>query len=441
MPSLQGRKVHRDDDPHWEVRARMQPLPGHRNHLENGSSHQRIELKNSTQANVAAVAKIMEEHPNWGARKIARKLGAKPSTVQHWMAQLETPDEEPTLESDIQAAGNMAWNDRYGSLSKKYSELLKKVSATELLVSEIKSMAPTSYSPAPAVIRDRKRRDVVNSPQSAVLLFSDTHVGQVIEPEQTLGHGHYNFDIFLNRLKYLEESVISIYEDHHLKSHDCPELVVCMLGDMLHGALGHSNEADQIHTRFAQYFGAGHAIAQFFRNLAAHFPKVRIHTAVGNHTRWESQKKMPTVNRFSNLDMFAYALIQALVKDIPNIEFNLNKQPFTEFEVQGFRFHGMHGDSIRGGDKALGIPNHSIGRKISATTQLAAVAGTGAPHYYGGFPGVDNFAVSEGFTPVKPSQRFFFVHPKYGASASYPINLNFASDLGKRPYVIPEGFI
>lgn len=413
----------------------------------------------STNANVSAVSEILAEHPNWGARKIAAKLKQKPSTVQGWMAQLETPAPEPSLASDLEAAGNEAWKDRYADLNKKYNSLLKRATATELLVQEVKSLAPLSYEPAPPVIRDKKRREITSAPQSAVLLFSDTHVGKTVEPGQTLGHGNYNFDVFLNRLKYLEESVLSITEDHTVTR--TPELVICMLGDMLDGALSHANEADQRLTLFTQFFGAGHAIAQFFRHLAAHFPKVRIRTAVGNHTRWGTQRKMPTVNRFSNLDMFLYAFVRALVAEIPNIEFPLNEQPFTEFEVQGFRFYGAHGDNIRGGDKALGIPNHAIGRNISATTQLAAKSGKGAPHFYvlghlhrsitlphalgsvivnGGFPGVDNFGLAEGFSPVDPSQRMFFVHPRYGKTASYDIDLKYASALNKRPYVIPEGF-
>ena len=408
---------------------------------------------------VQAVAAILDKHPDWGARKIAAKLNEKPSTVQVWMAQLRTPPPEPSLRTDLAAANNDAWRDRFNDLNKKYTRVLKRVAATDLLVSEVKSLAPLSYSPMPPVVLDRKRRAATNTPQSAVLLFSDTHVGKTVRPEQTLGHGNYNFNTFLSRLKYLEESIISIKDDHHSQT-PCPELVVFMLGDMLDGSLGHANEADQRMTKFTQFYGAGHAIAQFFRHLAAHFPKVRIRTTVGNHTRWDSQKKMPTTNRFSNLDMFLYAFVRALLTDVTNIEFPLSEQPFVECDVQGYRFHGSHGDHIRGGDKALGIPNHAIGRNISVTTQLAARSGNGAPHYYvmghlhrsitlphalgsvlinGGFPGIDNYGLGEAFNPVDPSQRFFFVHPKYGKTATYEVDLKYAEVGAARPYMIPQG--
>lgn len=416
----------------------------------------------ATANQLAALKELQEANPNWGARKLAKALGQKPSTIQGWIARANPPLPElpKSLDEDKLAANNSAWKNRYSDLEQKYSKLLKSVSATELLVSEVVNIAPRSYSAAPPVFRDRQRRQAKSSPQSAVLLFSDTHVGKKVEPAQTMDFGNYNFEVFLRRLKYLEESAISILQDHTTTS--VPELVVFMLGDMLDGALSHANEADQTLTLFSQFYGAGHAIAQFFRNLAAYVPELRVETAVGNHTRWQNQRKMPTVNRFSNLDQFLYAYVAALVADIPNIRFKLTSQPFCLASVQGWEFHGSHGDHIRGGDKALGIPNHSIGRNISTTTQLCARARKGAPNYYvlghlhrsitlphalgsviinGGFPGVDNYGLAEGFNPVNPSQRFFFVHPRYGKTATYDIDLQHADHLGSgRPYTIPEGF-
>jgi hypothetical protein len=244
-----------------------------------------------------------------------------------------------SLRGDIQAANNQAWKARHDALAKKYKRLLERQSATELLVSEVKTLAPTSYTSAPAIARDTRRRRVKSSPQSAVLLLSDTHVGKTVEQEQSLSLGEYNFEVFLDRLKYLEESLISILQDH--TNTKVPELVVFMLGDMLDGALAHSNEADQQVTLFSQFFGAGHALAQFLRNLAPFVPSIRVATAVGNHTRWAgTQRRMPSVNRFSNLDEFLYAYTRALLADVKNIRWPMNKQPFCRETVQGWRARG-----------------------------------------------------------------------------------------------------
>lgn len=368
------------------------------------------------------------------------------------------PVSSKTVEEDRAAAGNEHWRREYKTLESKYDKVLKERVAVDQLISMAAELAPKSYDPAPAIHQPNAKGGGGGKPQSAVLMLSDTHVGQVIEPDQTLGYGRYDFGIFLARLKYLEESVASILNDHTTtKIH---ELVVCLGGDMIDGALNHGAEAGQKNTLFTQFYNAGHALAQFLRNIAPLAPKVRVYCAVGNHPRWANQHKMPTTNRFSNLDSFLYAYIQALTAGISSIEWNLDSQPFALFDVQGFKFLLSHGDHLRGGDKALGIPSHSVGRMISSTTQLFGKHEKPAPHYYlvghlhrnialphargsvvinGGFAGVDGYGLINSFSPVDPSQVFFLVHPKYGKTATYDIWLKNANE-NVVCYDLPDNF-
>jgi hypothetical protein len=356
------------------------------------------------------------------------------------------------VEDDVARHQNEYWRGQYDHLKKKYESVLKTGAAVDQLVSMAADLAPRSYETAPPVFVKRPKS---GKKQSAVLMLTDTHVGAVIKPNQTLGFGGYNFQIFLQRLKFLERGVESILTDH--VSTDVPELVVLLGGDFLHGNLSHSVEAGQVNTLFTQYYGASHAVAQFLRNVSRLAPKVRIYTVVGNHTRWGTQKKMPTENRFSNLDFFTYSLIEALTKDLKNVEWHLDSQPFAVFDIQGFRFHASHGDHLKGGDKALGIPNHAVGRMVSSTTQLFSKREEMAPHYYltghlhrsitlphargsfiinGGFPGLDGYGLMSGFTPADPTQTLFFVHPVYGKTATFDIQLKFAPNTGPT-YEIP----
>ena len=376
-------------------------------------------------------------------------VGAPPEKIE--------PEVPTTFEEDLTEAKDNIWQARCLELERKYAKSIKENALVQQLVDEIKDMAPQSYDPAPPITHGPERSGT--AVQSAVLLFSDTHIGKVVLPSQTLGMGCYNFSVFCDRLKYLEESVVSILDNHTTMKVE--ELVVAMLGDMLDGALSHGVEAGLRNTLFAQFYNGAHAIAQFFRVLAAHVPVLRIETVVGNHTRWQNQHKMPTENRYSNLDSFLYALVEALTHDIPNIKWNLTMQPFAIFEVQGWTFYASHGDHLRGGDKALGIPNHAIGRQISTSSQLFAKNGKQSPHYYvsghlhrsiqlphalgdvtinGGFPGLDNYALAEAFNPVDPTQTLFFLHPRYGKTAEYKLSLKFAESSGKCPYTLPTNF-
>lgn len=423
--------------------------------------HSKNKMKNPwTKDQEVKLAKLKSEGKS--LTEIATAVGRTIRGVEHKLVRMNGPKEAIplTYEQDRAERGGDYWEHQYSILAKKYDRALKEQSVVDQLVADIQSCAPKSYTAFPPYPRDPLRLAGKGTPETAVLLFSDTHVGQVVRPDQTLGFGGYNFDIFLDRLRRLERSVLSIVEDHTTTA--IPKLVVAMLGDMLHGALNHSAEAGQVNTLFSQWFGASHAIAQFLRNVAAHFPEVEVKTVVGNHTRWGTQHKMPTDNRFSNLDQFLYAMIAALTKDIKTIKWDLNQQPFSVFKIGDYVFHAAHGDTLRGGDKALGIPNHSVGRAISVTTQLYNKHGVTAPHYYltghlhrsitlphatgeflvnGGFPGLDGYALANNFNPIDPTQRFFLVHPKYGKTASYEIGLKFSiNGSGKSHYTIPSGF-
>lgn len=361
-----------------------------------------------------------------------------------------------TPEQDVELAGGQHWQREYDALSRKYDTLVRRVSVVDRLCDDVERLVPVTYSPKPPTV---PRRKGTGKPQSAVLLLSDSHVGLVVPPEQTLTFGNYSFPMFLARLKYLEDSVASIASEH--MNVQVPELVIALLGDMTDGTLTHGAEQGQMSNVFAQSFNASHAFAQFIRNLAPLFPKVRIYDVVGNHTRFVNQHKMPTKNRYSNFDKFTYALTHALTRDLKNVEWTLNQQPFQLFEAQGFVFHASHGDHLRGGDKGLGLPAHSISRMISTTNQLFNKHELTAPNYFlvgdkhrnwniphatgdfiinGAFPGLDTYSLTENFTPCDPCQRLLFVHPKYGKTASFDISLKFAEVTETAPYVIPAGF-
>ena len=385
--------------------------------------------------------------------KRQRLAAGSPGTVRDY-----APPAKPvaTYEEDRERVAGDHLKREHKALQGKYEKLLKERNVAEMVVEAVREAAPLSYDPAPPIIRRPKG---TGQPQTLVVMLSDTHVGAVVTPEQTGGEGCYDFPTFLSRLKFYEDAIISILQDH--VTTDVPEIVLVINGDMMDGQLNHGAEAGQHNTVFSQFYGAGHAIAQFIRNVAAHAPKVRIYNTVGNHPRWSNQHKMPTTNRFSNMDLVLSAFLEALTKDIGNVKWFLDQQPFARFNVFDFVFQALHGDTLRGGDKAMGIPSHSAARLISATTSLCESRGTVAPHYYlvghmhrsivlptakgsfivgGGFVGLDGFSLSMNFTPVPPSQTMFFVHPHYGQTATYQISLKDAVVRDSPPYTIPGNF-
>lgn len=393
---------------------------------------------------------LISQHKDY--REIARLMNRDSEQVRKklWALRQKSENAKKDTESQVDF-----WRRTAQTAQRELAEINRDKVAVDVLVEQASALAPKTYEPPRYQWTGSKKTK--SAPQSAVLLFSDTHIGQVVHPDQTLGLGKYNFEIFLRRLARLERSVVSIIQDHTTTK--VPEIVVAMMGDMIHGNLSHAVEAGQVNTLFTQFYSAGHAIAQFFRNLSVLAP-LRIKTVVGNHPRWGTQKKMPTDNRYSNLDQFLYAYVQALLQDVPRVQFELSTQPFSLFDVQGHVFYAGHGDHLKGGDRILGIPNHALGRNLSNTSQLFASAQKKFPNYFlfghfhrpitlphasgeiiinGGFPGLDGFGLMEAFNSSHPSQKFFLVHPKFGRSACYDLRLDLG-DTEEHHYGLPSGF-
>src|SRR5688572_26693249 len=286
-------------------------------------------------------------NPDWTDGQVAVFTGRSEAAIRGKRQRLgivkaktETPKAPTTFEQDDERHAADYWRREYKTLELKYEKALRTKSVSDRLVEKAVELAPKAYSNRPPFTM--VSRSSGGTAQSAVLLLTDCHVGLVVKPEQTLGFGGYDFATFLARLKFLEEAVVSILRDH--TNTPVPELVLCLGGDMLDGALNHSAEAAQKNTVFNQFYGAGHALSQFIRNVAAHVPKIRVYCTQGNHTRFQNQHRMPTNNRFSNFDSFLYAYMQALTRELTNVYWTFDQQPVALFDVQGFLFQLFHGD-------------------------------------------------------------------------------------------------
>lgn len=346
----------------------------------------------------------------------------------------------------------------YNLLERKYRVALTNLTVVDRLVrcakAHIEAYPPVAVTPhiAPEARHGHAR-------ESAVLVLSDTHIGQVVDATQTLGFGDYNFQRFAERVYFVENRVRSLLRHNVTTTID--ELVVFLLGDMVHGALKHPKEIVCAMTIFDQVYAGSMVLAQALRNIAQDVPHVRVYTAVGNHPRMPDQRKMPTEQRYSNFDHFLYAMVEARLRGQPNIAFHMDRQPFCYADVKGTKIIGMHGDHLIGGDKQMGLPIHAINRQLSGLTQLYERQGLEAPHLWlmghkhrhfalptakgswlinGSFVGDDNLSLTLA-SSAEPMQLFFGVHPKYRKSWQYELKLAHAPESPRLPYDLPPDLV
>lgn len=370
----------------------------------------------------------------------------------------------PTLEQDL-AAANLAYKNREANTAiARYRELLEKTAEDNEIIETFRETIQTAFSrgqfnvviPPPAAPRARSSRTA----EEAVLVISDSHVGKIFELQHTLGFGEYNPKIYLDRAWFLQNTVTRLLQEN--VGNPVQKLHVLFDGDLVEGLLNHAQEVPNRQLVADQVLLAATVFYQFVVGLSRVVPSVVVRAqAGGNHGRWGTQKKVPTENRYSNYDFLVMGFIQQLVEASgpSNIKVELTEGAFDVFDIFDWRFKVGHGDHLKGGDKALGVPAHSIGREINATTQRYNSIGQKAPDYYivgdkhryvgvatatgrylinGAWFTDDEYAMVSNFSPCRPFQLFFGVHPKHGKSWSYDLNLHNAPSLKGVPYALPQ---
>jgi hypothetical protein len=364
---------------------------------------------------------------------------------------------ETTIEEDIATSRSRILLEEAKISKRKYEQVLGERALEDRIVEifqeRLAAFVPSAKAPDALLSPTFK---IGRRPESAVLMISDTHVGQVVSNTQTNGFGNYNPRIFCERLHYVQEKAIEVLSQC---SAGIDELHVLLLGDIIHGGLNHGAEREDNAVIADQFQLAVWTLHQFLCALAFRVPLLRVHTVVGNHGRWPGQHKMPTKNRFSNLDHLVYASLQLSLKvhGLTNIAMELNDAPRQIIEIKGSRFLAAHGDHLRGGDRQFGVPIHSMTRDVNATAQRYAAADDRPIDYFlvgdkhrsmslplargeyivnGSMVGVDEFAMS--FCPGESMQLLFGVDEKLRKTWSYPLKVAHAPAHAVCPYHLPE---
>jgi len=281
---------------------------------------------------------------------------------------------------------------------------------------------------------------------TGVLVVSDAHIGQVVDPDEIEHLGGYNPAVAMARIRLLEEKAIAILRGKP----SLERLLVLFGGDIVHGNLGHSLE-EEVSPIAAQVDLALNVFFQFLTGLAQVVPQIEVHGVVGNHGRWPGSRKMPSSVRYSNLDGIFYGSLASALRfsKIPNISFEERLSSRRLIEVGGTTIQLQHGDEVRGGGFCTGGMNREVTNSSLRNLQVGRRAptyfvmgdkhssaslpyGRGAFIVNGSFVGADPFGLN--FVPSPPSQTLFFLHPEEGKTETHEIRLDAARVANPLPY-------
>lgn len=274
-----------------------------------------------------------------------------------------------------------------------------------------------------------------------VLIMSDIHYGEVINPDEVGGVNEYNHKIAAVRIKRLIDTTIDLCTNHMGRANVAyPGMVLCMGGDMIGGDIHEELMATNDRTAHQGVNDLTDLLAGAIEKCATKFGRVFVPAVVGNHGR--STKKMRMKGRvFTNYDWTIYCNLERAFKKDRHIQFMIPNESDARFDVFGTRFLFTHGDSlgVKGGDGMIGILGPVARGRFKVGASEAAI---GRDFDYllmchlhqllwlqnvivnGAVKGYDEYARLALRAPYSPpAQALFFVHPEHGITARWPVFL------------------
>lgn len=280
---------------------------------------------------------------------------------------------------------------------------------------------------------------------SPMLMLSDIHYGEVVDPDQVGGVNKYNAAIAKKRIQTCVDVSTDLCFNHMGRAKaEYPGMVLMLGGDMIggdiHEELLATNERTphQAVNELTDILGAG------IEHLASKFGRIFVPGVVGNHGR--STKRSWMKNRvYTNYDWSIYCNLERYFKRDKHIVITPSSEADYLFSVFGHRYMLTHGDSlgVKGGDGIIGalgpimrgtLKTHRSEAQIGRDFNTLVI---GHWHQYLTLPGLvvnnsikgyDEYARLALRAPYsRPSQALWFSHPEHGITAHWQVYLEKAA--------------
>jgi len=239
---------------------------------------------------------------------------------------------------------NVILKQKYNLVSKELKETIKQ--------SEVLSKLQHN------VAKDTLKTLKPSGDSTAILIISDIHAEETVDPLTINDLNTFNLDIASKRIK-------SCFERAHMLIDVCrgltkiDSLVIALLGDNITGYI-HDEliESNSLSPTEASIFVMDHLIQGMrFLKRESKFKEIIVPTCQGNHGRTTQERRCATY--YSNsYEWLMYKTMERLMKNDPGITFKITNGYFNWLQVQGYDIRYHHGDNIRyaGGVGGISIP-------------------------------------------------------------------------------------
>lgn len=327
--------------------------------------------------------------------------------------------------------------------------------------------ARTELPPVPERIKATRVAEMgFDTPQDAVMVFSDYHFGLRLEKSVSAGLAEYNPDIARARLsKWRDLGLRFAQQDQTLLTIDTLHLF--SLGDDLEGS-GRMYQSQGL--QLAESIGLQVAdfvedMAQVLPEFLSRFRKIRVYKVRGNHGRLADSSKADYPP--DNMELFAWQIIAErltgqlggrlrrsdtgiLCYEGGPIEFYISPGFMMFAEILGWTFALRHGDRMRG---VAATYTGAIDTKLRLNAIVGSVLNylvkghgheaqnveneiKGEVIQNGSFVGPSLLSVEMSRASANlPSQEMFLLHPRYGITSRHRLTLAEIKDVRQLEWI------
>lgn len=271
-----------------------------------------------------------------------------------------------------------------------------------------------------------------SSESTAVIVASDWHIEETVNPRTINNLNKYNLEIATQRAyNFFSNSVklVKIFQ----KDTKVDNIILALLGDFISGNI-HDELLENCSLQPAQaIIKAQELIASGIEYILANTScKLTIPCSSGNHGRMTAKLHISTENGNSLETLLYYSLAQRFLGN-KRVQFILDEGYLTYLDVYGYRLRFHHGHAVKfnGG---IGGPIISLNKAIAQWDKSHRADYTIMGHFHGlkdygnavingSLIGYNAFALNIKADYEKPKQAFFLIDKEHGKTVSAPIFL------------------
>ena len=289
---------------------------------------------------------------DWGVRvtdtALSNHLRRRPEVRERVVSAFADTDEEVVSRSDILEQENKELRAALNKQRKESVGAERVIQAVELALAGLE--VPKRKGVVPV------KREAGRPHHRQMVLLSDFHGGEVVDPDVVQGLNEYDWQIMEDRVGEVIQALLS----HRDRSPDLTGLDVVFLGDMCSGSNHDELAVTNEYPLAEQGVKMGLLMGQIIEQLAPHYPELNVVTVEGNHPRLN--KAPQAKNPQDNMDWVAAQFAKQYVKDLPNVEVTVGRASIVH-KIAGLNVYCWHGDGIR--SSMPGVPWGGVMRRVN----------------------------------------------------------------------------